>query len=333
MRDILGINQILDRTYFLYQKNIKSFLGYTAVMLMLCAIMMYGIFFVISIIFVIIFIIGIAITGSGSGNILAGSMGSFNNAIVWAIVIYVGIIVIMIFASSVMKLIAAGPVNAVEAARNRNKITFGEMFTYSFKKMLYVITSTLAYYIVLCGIAIIGVAIYLLNFVAWLQNASIEMNIIVGAFIGFIVCIVSLWFGVKGAFYLQVALCEKKHFFRAITGSFRLVKGQFIRTFGNLFSVILSYFVVYLSLGGLISLIVNFLPMLLQDREGTGIFAVVILIQMAMMLFQFVLSIVITPIQYIAVPLIYFNERNRKYGDDLHYKIDKLIHIQKSVLK
>lgn len=333
MRNILSINQILDRTYDLYKKHIKSLLGFTTLMLMISVSIMYGIFIVIGIIFAIFSIVFAGIMAS-SQNILSGTFsGPFDSAIILIVFLYGGLAIIMVISYSFMNMVAAGPINAVEEVRKGNKVTFGGMFAYSFKKMLYVITSTIAFYITLTGITIIGIVIYALNFVFWLQDASLVTNIIIGVFIGIIVLIASIWFAVKGAYYLQVSLYEKKHFFGAINGSFKLVKGQFKRNFKMLFSKTLSFYVVYLSLGGLISIASNFLPMLITEKDGVGLMVGLIIFQMLMIFFQFAVSIVITPIQNITLPLIYFNERNRKYGDDLHSKIDILLHIQKSEMK
>ncbi|PKM51818.1 MAG: hypothetical protein CVV02_04200 [Firmicutes bacterium HGW-Firmicutes-7] len=335
MRNLLSINQILDWTYSLYRKYIVSFIGFTSLMLMISVSIIYGIFFIVSILFTIILVGALSfgstnILGFGSSNIIGSSLES---TILWGIVIYGCLAFIVMLSYTFMNMVAAGPVKAVEEFRKGNRVSFGIMFTYSFKKMLYVITSTMAFYFILSIIVAIGIVTYGLNYIIWLQNVSMIFNVFVGTFIGVIVLVGCIWFAVKGAFYLQVALYEKKHFLSAIIGSFKLVKGQFKRIFCILFSSILSFYVVYFSLGGLVSVGSNFLPMFMTGKEGTGLFVAVIIFQLLLMLFQFALSIVITPIQHITLPIIYFDERNRKYGDDLHRKVDKLIQIQNSALK
>ncbi len=314
MRNLLSLTQVLDMTYDVYRKYMKSFIGYTALMLMVSGSIMYGIMIVLGIVFAIII------------GIVTGFMSSSGGESITIIVILgIGFTILMLPALSIMQLVAAGPIHAVEEIRNGKDTTFGAMFGYSFKKLWYVITSTLAYVVVYLGILGIGGLAYYLLYTGLLSELTIQVQIGVAIGTLLIVLLCTLWFWIKSALYLSVALCEKKHFFSAIAGSFRLVKGQFIRMMGILLSYWLSYFIIYISLGGLASLVSNLLTAYYSNSGSAGLVFGLLALQMILVVVQLGVSVAVSPIQYLTMPIVYFNERNRRYGDDLFKRMNTLI--------
>lgn len=319
MRNILNLNQMLDATYDIYRKYIKSFIGYTALTMIVATSIMYGVMLVLGIVFVLIVVAVFALL-SNAGNSTA-----------FIVILSIGFCIMILPAFSIMQLVAAGPIHAVEESIRGNSVTFGKMFNYSFKKIGYIITSTLAYFIVYFGILGIGLVVYALLYFVVLNQLIVSVQVGVGVVIAFIIFLGAFWFSINSALYLPVALCEKRHFFSAIMGSFKLIEGQFFKVLGFLFSYWLSYFIIYLSLGGLASVGSNLLPLLLAGDGGIGIIIGIYLLQMFLIFLQFCISVVLTPIQYISIPIIYFNQRNRKYGDDLHKRVHVLVQKQQVI--
>lgn len=320
MRNLLSLTQVIDATYDIYRKYMKSFIGYTTLSMLVTTSIMYGVMIVVGIVFLLIFLLlSTAFSFTGGENPMV------------IIILCIGFFILMLPAFSVMQLVAAGPIHGVEEIKKGNGITFGKMFNYSFKKIGYVITSTLAYSLVFIGIIGLGGFVYFIVYTFVLVQTFVALQVGAAIVIGLIVLIGCCWFGINGALYLPVALCEKRHFFGAISGSFRLVEGQFKRMLGIIFSFSLSYFMIYLSLGGLSSVASNLLPLLLSGLGNAGALIGIFLLQMLLLLVQLAVSVVVAPIQYITIPIIYFNERNRRYGDDLHNRLNELIRKQEAI--
>lgn len=319
MRNILNLNQMLDATYDIYRKHMKSFIGYTALTMIVATSMMYGVMLVLGLVFVVIVVAVLALF-SNTGD---------STAII--VILSIGFCIMILPAFSIMQLVAAGPIHAVEESIKGNSVTFGKMFNYSFKKIWYVITSTLAYFIVYFGIIGIGLLVYALLYFVVINQLNASVQIGVGIMIALIVFLGAFWFSIISALYLPVALCEKRHFFGAIVGSFKLIEGQFFKVLGTLFSYWLSFFIIYLSLAGLASIGSNLLPLLLAGDGGIGLIIGIYVLQMFLILLQFCVSVLLTPVQYITIPIIYFNERNRKYGDDLHKRVHVLMQKQEVI--
>lgn len=317
MRNILGINRIIDMTYDIYREYFKGFLGYSVLMIFLSVTMMYGIIFVVGIFFV--GLIGLA----------AGLLGLFDYGVVGFIIIYLMILPLFIPAMAIMQIVGAGPALAVDFVRKNRKVTFSDMFTFSFKRIMYVITSSIAFYLILFGVLfVIGLPYVLLYFAGFIK-APIWIQIVVGIVFGLIAIGTLFWLSIKGIFYLQVAVCEKKHFFKAVIGSFRMVKGRFKNLLGLILTSGLSYFIIYLSLGGMVSTLSNMMPTLFSDLLESELMILFIVIQLVTMILQIAARVILLPIQHLTVSIAYFNERNRQYAEDLHIRLNRLIDEQK----
>jgi len=317
MRNFLSINKIIDMTYDIYRQYFKSFLGYSVLMVFLSAIMMYGIIFVVGIFFVLL--IGVS----------AGVMGLFDFEGIGFLIIYVIMIPIFLPAVAILQIIGAGPILAVDFFRKGRRFTFSDMFTFSFKKIMYVVTSSIAFYMIIYGIILIIGVPYVLLYISGFVDAPIWLQVIVGLLFGLIALGVLIWISIKGIFYLQVALCEKKHFFKAVIGSFRLVKGQTKRLFGLTITSMLSYLIIYLSLGGMFSTIGNLMPALFSDMQNSNLIFVFMIFQVVTMILQIATRVILMPVQHLTISIAYFNERNRQFGEDIHIRLNELIEEQK----
>ncbi|MBC7961280.1 MAG: hypothetical protein H7X94_15590, partial [Vallitaleaceae bacterium] len=248
MRNILNVNKVLDKTYDFYRQHMKSLIGFTALMTLITTSIMYGVILVVGLIFAVIFGIGFAVLGTPGPETYG-----------WIVLIIVIAVIVMVPAMSIVEMVAAGPICALEIDAEGGKVTFGTMMNYSFKKIWYIITSTMACtlgYLLICAV---GGGIYYLLYVVALSQMVLVAQIILSSLFGLILLVPLLWYGVITSMFLPVALCEKRHFFGAVIGSYHLVKGQFKRILGMLFSYSLSFTIIYSSLGGLSSVLINFL--------------------------------------------------------------------------
>lgn len=323
MKKLLNINVILDATYDLYKKYLGSLMGYTALMYIASVAIAYVFIAIFS---VIVSIIAAFAISDINGNIFNGSN------LTYLFYIFIAIVIIMIPVSAIIKMIASGPTHAVYADKRGEKVTFGNMFRYSFKKFWYSFTSSVAYYIIVFGVLTIGGLMYYLIYINFLYTLNLTSQIIVGTVIVIIMLVFYIWFGVKSLFYLQVAICERKHFFSAIIGSFKLTNGNFKRILWIAFSIGFSYIIIYLSLVGMFSIISNIISLYFTRISSTGFTAGFIILEFLLILIQLVASVAVRPIQYIAIPIAYANERNRLYGDNLHRNIIILLKKQKEDL-
>lgn len=324
MKKLLNINGILDSTYDLYKKYLGSFIGYTALMYMASVAIAYVIIVIFSV--VVGAIAAFSITNSGNDFLSGANLAPL-------LYLFIGILIIIIPATAIIKMIAVGPIHAVYADKRGEKVTFGNMFRYSFKNFWYSFTSSTACYLIYFGVLIIGAILYYEIYTNLLYSSSLFAQIIVGVLISLILIVFFIWFSIKSLFYLQVAICERKHFFSAIVGSFRLTANNFKRIFWIAFSIYLSYFIIYISLGGMLSAISNILSIYMTKPNGTGLAFGIFILQFLMIILQLAVNVALMPIQYLAVPIAYTNERNRLYGDDLHRNINVLLKRQKEELK
>lgn len=317
MRNLLSINKIIDMTYDIYRQYFKSFLGYSVLMIFLSVIMMYGIIFVVGIFFVVMILISTEL------------MGLFDSEGIGIVVTYLMIMPIFLPAIAILQIIGAGPVLAVDFVRKDRKVTFSDMFTFSFKKIMYVVTSSIAFYIMIYAILLVIGLPYVLLYIAGFIDAPVWLQIVVGTIFGLTTLATIIWVSIKGIFYLQVALCEKKHFFKAVKGSFKLVKGQSKKFLGLILTSGLSYFIVYMSLGGMFSTIANTFPYMFSDMQESNLMLLFILFQLIMVVLQIAARVILLPIQHLTISIAYFNERNRQYGEDIHIRLNQLIEEQK----
>lgn len=318
MKNLLTNNQVIDLSYELFQDNKKSFVGYSALMFIIVSAAWYMVFLVIYVIIILL------VVGALSGVMVFGG-GDVGSGI---LAYYILIVVCIMPTLSIFQLLAAGPVQATDAYRKGEKINFSNMFSYSFKKILYIITAALAYLLVVTLLLIVVGAICLAIYQV-IGNSYLILSLSY-CVVGLVAFVAYVWFSIRSLFYLPIALNEKKHFFGAVIQSFRMTKGRFFSLLQLMFTRWVSLLAIYICTQGLVSVVSALLMQVFQsDDVGAGMIIGLLLIQVVMSVFQFGVSIFLMPIVYLTIPTAYINERNIKYADDLILKIDGFLLGQK----
>lgn len=315
MNKKLTLNALISSMYEIYRENMKSLILYAVIMILVVG----GIG---SVVMTIVMMIGI-LAGLALMVPLSGSGGSAAGVGLAVLIIFVYALVIAgtLF---LFQLIAAGYFKAVNQFTRKEKIKMTDLFTFGFKKIGVVFTSTTAYalsmVIVLIPTGIIAFLLYSL----WLLPMDYPMWAIVTSIV--IVMLVATlsttWFAVYSLYYLQIALDERAHFFKSIIRSFKLVQGKFWKTFGYMYSIYMPVYLIYMSLGGILTTGFSVFVQLSSDKMESPSFLVTVLIgEMIMMIGQMLLLAIVTPLQFIGIPLLYLNETSERREVDLELKL------------
>lgn len=138
----------------------------------------------------------------------------------------------------------------------------------------------------------------------------------------FVVLSFLTWF----LFSFHALIIEKKGIFASIKRSFELVRHNFWRIFGSLTLILLTVYAIRISFNSILGLLGSLLYLLmkfLNAREGF-----ILVMSMAVSYIQFPVNIayalLVTPISFIAITHLYFNERFKKEGLDLILKLKEI---------
>lgn len=308
---IMTLSEIMDKAIEILKKYMQTIVIFTLV---------YGIILLISI-FILIIIGGISIGVS---------------AVLFKSPVLIGIIAILltVIIMSISFTQFVGMIKISSQEYFNEKVLVDSAVKASFKsffKIAGIVASAIVLFIP--GIALfggLGYGLFKALDTAFTVSESFDINVIMLIIFAVIVLLLGIfvvlsyltWF----SFSFHAAVIEKKGVFSSIKRSFTLVRYNFWKIFGSITLMFITLYAIRISIDSFFGLVGSLIYLLLKFLNFQQDFLAVVTV--AATYLQFPLSIVywliVSPVGYIMITLLYFNQRFKKEGFDLILKLKEM---------
>lgn len=317
----MGFAEILDRSFDILRKYIKTIVIYTIA---------YGMLALIGLVILVILgvIIGLIIYFSGAGNLFNGSTDNFT----WGLIIFIGFLYSFIIASYSSGY-QVGIIKITSQEFFQTRFYADQVIKDTLKSIFKVIGIVITAFFLFLPVIIIFGAIFYFMFpviddiftmnVYGIDEVVVIILMIILVLLAFLMILV---FATMLIFSIPAAVIEGKSAFNSIKRSYELVKNKFWRIFASVILIGLIIYAINISLQSFLGLITGivFLIMRILSMEIDYFSFMTTIYQYSNWPLALINLLIITPIASIMVTLLYFNRRCEREGYDILLKIEQL---------
>lgn len=308
---IMTLSEVMDRAIYLLKKYMKAIVLYTLV---------YGIALFVG-------AIAIILVGGISAVISVGLLDNVPLAVAVGVVFFIIIL-------SISYTQQVGIIKIASQEYMKEQVQMEQAMKAAFKSIPKVCGIALSIMLLaLPAIAGVGGLGYLLfravdNSITYSEtiDARVVIVIITTVLLILLVAFVTLSYMTWFAFSFHAMLIERKGVFASIKRSFALVRHNFWRLIGSIALISLTVYTIRLSINSFFGLLGGFLYLIMKFLNAQEGF--ILVMSMAASYIQFPLSIaywlILSPISYIMITQLYFNQRFKKEGFDLILKLKEI---------